>query len=94
MTFVEDLRWRGLLHDLIPGTEELLAKEKVSAYIGFDPTAESLHIGSLVPIILLMHLQRHGHKPLALVGGATGTIGDPSFKAEERKMLTEETPVF
>ena len=91
MNFVEELRWRGLLHDMIPGTEELLAKEKVTAYIGFDPTAESLHIGSLVPIILLMHLQRHGHKPIALVGGATGMIGDPSFKAEERKMLSEET---
>jgi tyrosyl-tRNA synthetase len=91
MTFVEELRWRGLLHDMIPGTEELLAKEKVTAYIGFDPTAESLHIGSLVPIILLMHLQRHGHKPIALVGGATGMIGDPSFKSEERKMLSEDT---
>jgi tyrosyl-tRNA synthetase len=91
MNFVEELRWRGLLHDMIPGTEELLAKEKVASYIGFDPTAESLHIGSLVPIILLMHLQRHGHKPIALVGGATGMIGDPSFKAEERKMLSEET---
>jgi tyrosyl-tRNA synthetase len=91
MTFVEDLRWRGLLHDMVPGTDELLEKEKVTAYIGFDPTAESLHIGSLVPIILLMHLQRHGHKPIALVGGATGMIGDPSFKAEERKMLSEET---
>jgi len=90
MNFVEELRWRGLLHDMIPGTEELLAKEKVSAYIGFDPTASSLHIGSLIPIILLMHLQRHGHKPIALVGGATGMIGDPSFKAEERKMLSEE----
>jgi tyrosyl-tRNA synthetase len=91
MNFVEELRWRGLLHDMIPGTEELLAKEMVTAYIGFDPTAESLHIGSLVPIILLMHLQKHGHKPIALVGGATGMIGDPSFKAEERKMLSEET---
>jgi tyrosyl-tRNA synthetase len=91
MTFVEELRWRGLLHDMIPGTEELLEKEKVSAYIGFDPTAESLHIGSLIPIILLMHLQRHGHKPIALVGGATGMIGDPSFKAEERKMWPEST---
>ncbi len=91
MNFVEELRWRGLLHDMIPGTEELLAKEKVTAYIGFDPTAESLHIGSLVPIILLMHLQGHGHKPIALVGGATGMIGDPSFKAEERKMLSEDT---
>lgn len=91
MNFVEELRWRGLLHDMIPGTEELLSKEKVAAYIGFDPTAESLHIGSMVQIILLMHLQRHGHTPIALVGGATGMIGDPSFKSEERKMLSEET---
>lgn len=91
MNFVEELRWRGLLHDMIPGTEELLSKEKVAAYIGFDPTAESLHIGSMVQIILLMHLQRHGHSPIALVGGATGMIGDPSFKSEERKMLSEET---
>ena len=91
MNLVEELRWRGLLHDIMPGTEELLAKEQVSAYIGFDPTAESLHIGSLVQIILLMHLQRHGHLPIALVGGATGMIGDPSFKAEERKMLDEAT---
>ncbi len=91
MNLVEELRWRGLLHDIMPGTEELLVKEQVTAYIGFDPTAESLHIGSLVQIILLMHLQRHGHLPIALVGGATGMIGDPSFKAEERKMLNEET---
>lgn len=90
MNLVEELRWRGLLHDIMPGTEELLSKEQVSAYIGFDPTADSLHIGSLVQIILLMHLQRHGHLPIALVGGATGMIGDPSFKAEERKMLNEE----
>ncbi len=76
---------------MIPGTEELLSKEKVAAYIGFDPTAESLHIGSMVQIILLMHLQRHGHTPIALVGGATGMIGDPSFKSEERKMLSEES---
>jgi tyrosyl-tRNA synthetase len=90
MNFVEELKWRGLLHDIIPGTEELLAKEKVKGYIGFDPTAESLHIGSMVQIILLMHLERHGHKPIALVGGATGMIGDPSGKAEERSMLSEE----
>lgn len=91
MSIIDELRWRGLCHDMIPGTDELLNKEKVTAYIGFDPTAESLHIGSLVQIILLMHLQRHGHKPIALVGGATGMVGDPSFKSEERKMLSEET---
>ena len=91
MSLIDELRWRGLCHDMIPGTDELLQKEKVIAYIGFDPTAESLHIGSLVQIILLMHLQRHGHKPIALVGGATGMVGDPSFKSEERKMLSEDT---
>jgi len=85
------LRWRGMLHDIMPGTEELLNTNKIKAYIGFDPTADSLHIGSLVQIILLMHLQKHGHFPIALVGGATGMIGDPSFKAEERSMLSEET---
>jgi len=90
MSFVEELRWRGLIHDLTPGTEDLLKKEKITGYIGFDPTADSLHIGSLVQIILLMHLQRHGHNPIALVGGATGMIGDPSFKSEERKMLSED----
>jgi tyrosyl-tRNA synthetase len=90
MNLIEELRWRGMLHDMMPGTEELLNKEKLCAYIGFDPTADSLHIGSLVQIILLMHLQRHGHKPIALVGGATGMIGDPSFKNEERKMLSED----
>jgi tyrosyl-tRNA synthetase len=90
MNLIDELRWRGMLHDVMPGTEELLEKQKVSAYIGFDPTADSLHIGSLVQIILLMHLQRHGHSPIALVGGATGMIGDPSFKNEERKMLSEE----
>jgi tyrosyl-tRNA synthetase len=80
-----------MIQDMIPGTDELLMKETVTGYVGFDPTAESLHIGSLIPIILLMHLQRAGHKPLALVGGATGMVGDPSFKSEERKMLDEET---
>jgi len=90
MTLIEELRWRGMLHDIMPGTEELLSREKISAYIGFDPTADSLHIGSLVQIILLIHLQRHGHRPVALVGGATGMIGDPSFKNEERKMLSED----
>ncbi len=80
-----------MIQDITPGTEEQLQKELTSAYIGFDPTADSLHIGSLVPILLLVHLQRAGHKPIALVGGATGMIGDPSFKAEERKLLSEET---
>jgi len=89
--FVEELRWRGMLHDMMPGTEELLEKEMTSAYIGFDPTADSLHIGSLVQIILLMHLQRFGHKPIALIGGATGMIGDPSGKSAERNLLDEKT---
>ena len=89
--FVEELRWRGMLHDIMPGTEEQLAKEITSAYIGFDPTADSLHIGSLVQIILLMHFQRHGHKPIALIGGATGMIGDPSGKSAERNLLNEAT---
>jgi len=87
--FVEELRWRGMLHDIMPGTEEQLAKEITSAYIGFDPTADSLHIGSLIPIILLMHFQKHGHKPIALIGGATGMIGDPSGKSAERNLLDE-----
>lgn len=87
--FVEELRWRGMLHDIMPGTEEQLAKEITSAYIGFDPTADSLHIGSLVQIILLMHFQKHGHKPIALIGGATGMIGDPSGKSSERNLLDE-----
>jgi tyrosyl-tRNA synthetase len=89
--FVEELRWRGLLHNIMPGTEEQLQKEQTSAYIGFDPTADSLHIGSLVQIILLMHFQKAGHKPIALVGGATGMIGDPSGKSTERNLLDEET---
>ena len=89
--FIEELKWRGLLHDMMPGTEELLDEKQVTAYIGFDPTADSLHIGSLVPIIILMHFQRAGHKPIALVGGATGMIGDPSGKSKERNLLDEET---
>jgi len=89
--FVEELRWRGLLHNIMPGTEEQLLKEQTTAYIGFDPTADSLHIGSLVQIILLMHLQKSGHKPIALVGGATGMIGDPSGKSAERNLLDEKT---
>ncbi|MCD6544579.1 MAG: tyrosine--tRNA ligase [Flavobacteriaceae bacterium] len=89
--FVEELSWRGLLHNIMPGTEEQLQKEQTTAYIGFDPTADSLHIGSLVQIILLMHFQKAGHKPIALVGGATGMIGDPSGKSNERNLLDEET---
>ena len=90
MNLIEELRWRGMIQDIMPGTEEQLAKEVTSAYIGFDPTADSLHIGSLVPILLLVHLQKAGHKPIALVGGATGMVGDPSFKSTERVMLSEE----
>jgi tyrosyl-tRNA synthetase len=89
--FIEELRWRGMLQDIMPGTETQLNKEMTSGYIGFDPTADSLHIGSLVPILLLVHLQKAGHKPYALVGGATGMVGDPSGKSEERNMLSEET---
>lgn len=91
MNFVEELRWRGMLHDIMPETEEYLLKNKTTGYIGFDPTADSLHIGHLVPIILLMHFQRAGHNPIALVGGATGMVGDPSGKSEERNLLDEET---
>ena len=87
--FVEELRWRGLLQDMMPGTEELLTKEKVCGYIGFDPTADSLHIGSLTQIFTLMRLQKAGHKPIALIGGATGMIGDPSGKSAERNLLDE-----
>jgi tyrosyl-tRNA synthetase len=88
---VEELRWRGLFHDMMPGTEEQLLKESTTAYIGFDPTADSLHIGSMVQIILLVHLKNFGHKPIALVGGATGMIGDPSGKSDERNLLDEAT---
>ena len=91
MKLIEELRWRGMLQDIMPGTEEQLNKEMTTAYIGFDPTADSLHIGSLVPILLLVHLQRAGHKPIALVGGATGMVGDPSGKSEERNLLDEDT---
>ncbi len=90
MNLIEELKWRGMIQDIMPGTEELLQKEMVSGYIGFDPTSDSLHIGSLVPILLLVHLQKAGHKPYALVGGATGMIGDPSGKSEERNLLSEE----
>ena len=89
--FIEELRWRGMLQDLMPGTEELLQKEQVTAYVGIDPTADSLHIGHLVSIMMLKHLQECGHKPLTLVGGATGMIGDPSGKSNERVLLNEET---
>ncbi len=90
MNLVEELKWRGLLHDIMPGTAELFLKEQVTGYVGFDPTADSLHIGNLVPIMLLVHLQRAGHKPLALVGGATGLVGDPTGRSTERNMLTPE----
>ncbi len=88
--FIEELRWRGMLHDMMPGTEELLQKEMVSGYIGFDPTADSLGVGNLVQIMTLVHFQRAGHKPYALVGGATGMVGDPSGKSEERNLLSED----
>jgi len=91
MNFFEELRWRGMVHDYTPGLEELLDREMVTAYVGIDPTADSLHIGHLVSIMLLKHLQRHGHRPIALVGGATGMIGDPSGKNEERNLLSIET---
>lgn len=90
MNLIQELRWRGMIQDIMPGTEEQLNKEMTSAYIGFDPTADSLHIGSLVPILLLVHLQKAGHKPFALVGGATGMVGDPSGKSEERNLLSED----
>ena len=91
MNFVEELKWRGMIHQMMPGTEELLQKEQVSAYVGIDPTADSLHIGHLCGVMMLRHLQRCGHKPIALVGGATGMIGDPSGKSQERNLLNEET---
>jgi tyrosyl-tRNA synthetase len=91
MNFVEELRWRGMIHDMMPGTEEQLQKEMTSAYVGIDPTADSLHIGHLVGVMMLKHLQTAGHRPIALIGGATGMIGDPSMKSAERKLLDEET---
>jgi tyrosyl-tRNA synthetase len=91
MKLLDELKWKGMIQDIMPGTEEQLNKEITSGYVGFDPTADSLHIGSLVPILLLVHLQRAGHKPYALVGGATGMVGDPSGKSEERNLLSEET---
>lgn len=90
MGFVQELRWRGMIHDMTPGVEELIEKEPTTAYIGIDPTADSLHIGHLASIMMLTHLQRHGHRPIALVGGATGMIGDPSGRSEERNLLDEE----
>ena len=90
MNFIEELKWRGMIHDIMPGTEEQFSKELTTAYIGFDPTADSLHIGSLVQIMILVHLQRCGHKPIALMGGATGMVGDPSGKSKERNMLSED----
>jgi tyrosyl-tRNA synthetase len=90
MNFVEELRWRGMIHDMTPGTEEQLQKGMTSAYIGYDPTSDSLHIGNLASIMMLVHLQQAGHKPVALVGGATGMIGDPSGKSEERNLLEEK----
>ncbi len=89
--FVDELRWRGMLQDIMPGTEELLKKEMVSGYIGFDPTADSLGVGNLVQVMMLLHFQQCGHKPIALVGGATGMVGDPSGKSAERNLLNEET---
>jgi tyrosyl-tRNA synthetase len=91
MNLIEELKWRGMIQDIIPGTEDQLNEEVTTGYIGFDPTADSLHIGSLVPILLLVHLQKAGHKPIALVGGATGMVGDPSGKSEERNLLSEDT---
>jgi tyrosyl-tRNA synthetase len=90
MNFVEELRWRGMLHDIMPGTEKLLKTKSVSGYIGFDPTADSLHVGSLAQIMTLIHFQRAGHKPIALIGGATGMVGDPSGKSDERNLLSED----
>ena len=91
MNFVEELKWRGMIHQMMPGTEELFEKETVTAYVGIDPTADSLHIGHLCGVMMLRHFQRCGHKPLALIGGATGMIGDPSGKSQERNLLNEET---
>lgn len=91
MNFIEELSWRGMIHQMMPGTEEQLAKDMTTAYLGIDPTADSLHIGHLVGVMMLKHFQRSGHKPIALVGGATGMIGDPSMKSQERKLIDEET---
>tara|TARA_B100000609_G_scaffold47608_1_gene36719 strand:- start:1185 stop:2465 length:1281 start_codon:yes stop_codon:yes gene_type:complete len=90
VNFVEELRWRGMIHDIMPETEKFLSENKVSGYIGFDPTSDSLHIGSLVQIMILVHFQKHGHTPYVLVGGATGMVGDPSGKSKERKLLQKD----
>ena len=91
MNFIEELTWRGMVHQSMPGTDEYLKKGMTSAYLGIDPTADSLHIGHLVGVMMLKHFQRSGHKPIALVGGATGMIGDPSMKSQERKLLDVDT---
>ena len=91
MNFVQELTWRGMIHGIMPGTEEILQKEMTTAYVGIDPTADSLHIGHLVSVMMLKHFQRCGHKPIALIGGATGMIGDPSMKSQERNLLDETT---
>jgi tyrosyl-tRNA synthetase len=88
---IEELRWRGMVHDIMPGLEEQLLKEMTAGYVGFDPTSDSLHVGNLLPIMLLKHFQLAGHKPFALVGGATGMVGDPSGKSAERNLLDEKT---
>src|SRR5947209_13655786 len=90
MNLIEELTWRGLIQDIMPGTEDQLLKEVTAGYVGLDPTSDSLHIGSLVPILLLVHLQKAGHKPIALLGGATGMVGDPSGKSQERNLLSED----
>ena len=92
--FIKELQWRGMIQDIMPGTEELLAKEMTTGYVGFDPTSDSLHVGNLLPIMLLKHLQLVGLRPIALVGGATGMVGDPSGKSAERNLLNEETLNF
>src|SRR6476646_3089829 len=91
---IAELKWRGLIQDIMPGTEDQLCKEPTTCYVGFDPTADSLHIGSLVPIIVLMHLQKYGHIPIALVGGAAGMVGDPAGKSEEGNLLGSEVLSF